>query len=229
MINTSDGATDYAIYEDHKLCGCSLHSTHPLSGADSLECRQLPIQSAEQVLLFGSEDQVVLKDVGVAGKIPYFASVGYLTDVSGKKLPGSEILAALPVDLTALGETFKWPPAQSKPFGELPVDATNVSVGFARNSFDFGDGNSIVSVGAAVPKFLQLQGGAAMFWVTSCQLITQGTGRYAGARGIQSFSGSSYFSYWPASPQGQVGLLVKGFRAKIFRCIKVVLKESQGA
>ena len=238
MINTSDGATDYTIYDDHKLCGCSVHSQDPLpetaagyhrphdtphtsGGAGSLEYRQLPIHSVEQVLLFGSEDLVTLRDVGVEGKTPYF--------VSGKKLAGSQILAALPVDLATLGETFKWPPVQSEPFGELPVDATNVAVGFARNSFEFGDGNSIVSVGAAVPKFLQLKGGAAMFWVTSCQLITQGTGRYAGARGIQSFSGSSYFSYWPASPEGQVGLLAKGFRAKIFRCIKVVLKESHGA
>ena len=245
MINTSDGATDYTIYDDHKLCGCSLHSgypmpetaadyhrphnTHTSGGACSLEYRQLPIHSVEQVLLFGSEDLVTLKDVSVEGKTPYFASTGYLTDVAGKKLPGSQILAALPVDLATLGETFKWPPVQSEPFGELPVDATNVTVGFARNSFMFGDGNSIVSVGAAVPKFLQLKGGAAMFWVTSCQLITQGTGRYAGARGIQSFSGSSYFRYWSASPEGQVGLLSKGFRAKIFRCIKVVLKESHGA
>jgi hypothetical protein len=68
-----------------------------------------------------------------------------------------------------------------------------------------------------------------MFWVVSCQVITQGTGRFEGARGIQSFSGSSHFPKWPPSPDEQVALLIKPFKAKIHRCIKVVLKGDQGA
>src|SRR6185295_4087253 len=72
---------------------------------------------------YASEDTVVLQDVAVPGKTPYFASDGYLVDFSGKKLPGSQILAALPVDLAHLGDTFMWPPQQSPPFGELPLDA----------------------------------------------------------------------------------------------------------
>jgi hypothetical protein len=196
-------------------------------GAGSIEYKRLAIVSAEHVLVYGSEDTVILKDVGVTGKTPFFSSDGYLTDFSGKKLPGSQILAQLPVDLAALGETFKWPPIQREPIRELPVDATNANPGFARNSFKFGDGNSIVTVGAAIPKLLPLKEGGAMFWVVSAQLITQGTGSFEGARGIQSFSGSSYFPHWPQSPEEQVGVLMRPFKAKIHRCIKVVFKKKQ--
>jgi hypothetical protein len=246
MTQKSGSATAGGIRDDLKLCGCSQHSQYhfpetevddsrPRNPPDSsgsisvIEFPRLAIEPTEHVLVYGSEDLVTLKDVGVAGKTPYFASDGYLTDFSGRRLPGSQILAALPVDLSTFGETLKWPPPQREPFDQLPVDATNVVVGFARNSFKFGDGNSIVTVGAALPRLLLLRGGAAMFWVTSCQAITQGTGRYEGARGIQSFSGSSYFPTWPTSPEGQVGLLSRPFRAKIHRCIKVALKGSQAA
>jgi hypothetical protein len=246
MTQTSKGATDPRIYEDFKLCGCSRHhlssspepaaddhhlhnSPRPSGGADSLEYPRLAIDAVEHVLVYGSEDEVVLKDVHVKGKTPFFGSVGYLIDFSGRKLPGSQILAALPVDLAKLGDTFKWPPKQREPFGELPVDATNADVGFARNSFDFGDGNLIVTVGAAIPKILPLKGGGAVLWVTSCQLITQGTGKYEGARGIQSFAGTSYFPVWPASPEGQVGVLSTPFKARIHRCIRLVLKRNHVA
>jgi len=197
------------------------------TGNGSIEYRRLGIVPVEHVLVYGSEDNVILKDVGVPGKTPYFASDGYLTDFSGTKLPGSQILAALPLDLATLGDTFKWPRKQQEPLGELPVDATNVSGGFARNSFRFGDGNSIVTVGTAIAKLLPLRGGGAMFWVVSAQVVSQGTGKYEGARGIQSFSGSSHFPNWPASPGDQVGVLAAGFQAKIHRCLKIVLKENQ--
>ena len=245
MNPNTGGATDYGIYNDNfKLCGCKQHNQSGLQeaetvsqaprnpqqisgGVNRIEYQRLAIVPQEHVLVYGSEDYVVLKDVGVTGKSPYFASTGYLVDFSGAKLPGSQILAALPVDIAKLGDTFTWPPRQAEPLGELPIDATNVNVGFARNSFRFGDGNSIVTVGAAIAKVLQLKGGGAMFWVTSAQVISQGTGRFEGSRGIQSFSGSSYFPEWPDSTEGKVGVLMTGFKAKIHRCIKVVLKESQ--
>lgn len=241
MTQKSSGATNYRIYDDHKLCGCNQHSLTEMMvdyhrphnspsttvGTASIEYERLAINAVEHVLVYGSEDLVTLVDVNVEGKAPYFASDGYLTDLSGRKLPGSQILAALPVDLANLGETLKWPPQQREPFDKLPIDATNAIVGFARNSFNFGDGSSIVTVGAALPKILRLKGGDAMLWVTSAQLISQGTGKYEGARGIQSFSGSSYFPTWPASPEAQVGLLMAGFKAKIHRCIKLVAKQNQ--
>jgi hypothetical protein len=192
-------------------------------GADGIEYPRLAVESAEHVLVFGSVDSVTL--VGARGKTPYFASEGYLTDFSGRKIEGSQIQAALPVDPNALLETIKWPPAQPKPFDKPPVkDANTTGVGFAKNSFSFGRGDSIVTVGATLPKVLLLPGGGAMFWVTSCQAISQGTGRYEGARGIQAFTGSSYFSEWPSTPEGQIELLSRPFEAKIQRSIKVVLK-----
>jgi len=245
MMQNSSAKTEHKTYEEFKLCGCSRHSHNsspeepenyqrPRSSADTssgtiaIEYPRLAITSAEHTLVFGSEDNVTLEDVGVQGKTPFFASQGYLTDFSGKKIPRSEILAALPVDLSRLGDTLQWPPEQPKPFDELPVIYPNSNdVGFARNSFDFGDGSSLVTVGAAIAKTLLMRKGGAMFWVVSCQVIAQGTGKFEGARGIQSFSGSSHFPVWPQSPEAQVRLLVSGFKARIHRCIKIVLKESQ--
>jgi hypothetical protein len=194
----------------------------------TIEFPGLAIEPVEQVLVFGSEDIVTLKDVNVPGKIPYFGSEGYLTDFSGRRIPGSTIQAALPVDPRpeAFQKQFLWPPEQPKPFDELPVHSTNTDVGFAKNSFSFGNGNSLVTVGGTLPKILRLENGGAKFWVTSCQVISQGTGRYVGARGIQSFSGSSYFHVWPESLEDAIRLLTTGFRAKIFRCIKLVLNEN---
>jgi hypothetical protein len=237
---TSGSSSDERIYNfDLRLCGCSGHDqfvptkqqqqrTVPLAspGLDRIEQSRLAINALEQVFVYGSEDTVVLQDVGVAGKTPYFASDGYLVDLSGRRLPESEILAALPVDLARLGDTLTWPPRQSEPFGELPIDSTNVNVGFARNSFKFGDGHSVVTVGAAIPKILGLMNGGAMLWVTSAQVITQGTGKFAGARGIQSFAGTSFFPRWPAAPRDRIGLLTKPFKAKIHRCIRAVLKDN---
>ncbi len=244
MIQNSSARTERKTNYEIKLCGCRVHgkdssepaeehqhtssSGHNSGGTRAIEYPRLGITSAEQTLVFGSEDNVTLEDVGVEGKTPFFASKGYLTDLAGRKIPGSEILAALPVDLARLGDTFQWPPEQPKPFDKLPVVYPNSSdVGFARNSFDFGDGSSLVTVGAAIAKTLPLKAGGAMFWVVSCQVVAQGTGKYEGARGIESFSGSSYFPVWPQSPDAQVKLLVSGFKARIHRCIKVVLRESQ--
>ena len=241
MIQNSSTKTEHKT-QDELLCGCSGHSVPEVaagyqsslksprtsSGSDAIECPRLSIAPAEHTLVFGSEDNVTLEDVGVEGKIPFFASKGYLVDFSGKKLPGSEILAALPVDLSRLADTLRWPPEQPKPFDKLPVLYPNTSdVGFARNSFDFGDGSSLVTVGTAIAKTQPLKNGGAMFWVVSSQVVAQGTGKYEGARGIESFSGSSYFPVWPTTPEAQVKLLVSGFKARIHRCIKVVLKESQ--
>jgi hypothetical protein len=245
MTQKSSNATDDRTHDNLKLCGCSRHTPYSFSetkvdrlhnprdtsgGAGNIGYPRLAIAYVEHTLVFGSEDDVTLEDVNVAGKTPFFASDGYLTDFSGRKIPGSQILAALPVDLARFIDTLKWPPAQREPFDKLPVDATNANAGFARNSFNFGDGSSIVSVGAALPKLLLLKDGGAMFWVTSCQAIAQSKGKYEGARGIQSFSGSSYFPVWPASPEDQVRLLAAGFKAKIHRCIKLVLRaDHQGA
>lgn len=246
MTQESSGATASGIRPDFKLCGCAQHGQYTSAvttvchdqrqdpartagGAGTIQYPKLAITPVEHTLVFGSEDLVTLEDVNVQGKTPFFASDGYLTDFSGKRIPGSQILAALPVDLARFADTLKWPPPQREPFNKLPVDATNADPGFARNSFKFGDGSAIVSVGAAIAKLLPLKNGGAMFWVVSCQAITQGQGKYEGARGIQSFSGSSHFPVWPASPEGQVRLLVSGFKAKIHRCIKLVLKaDHQG-
>src|ERR1041385_4462120 len=103
MIQNSSTRSD----DDLKLCGCRQHSEYKFSdaaiayrepgkssetstGSIAIEYPRLGITSAEHTLVFGSEDNVTLEDVGVEGKTPFFASQGYLTDFSGKKIPRSE-------------------------------------------------------------------------------------------------------------------------------------------
>jgi len=74
------------------------------------------------------------------------------------------------------------------------------------------------------PKIAITKDGGAQFWVSLCMAMSQGTGKYDGARGEQAFVGSAYFPKWPAKPDAQVAILAAGFQVRLVRCIKVVLK-----
>lgn len=182
----------------------------------------------EEVLLFASDDTIFLKVTSPTEG--YFTSQAPLTDIWGRRLPGS-VEAALPVKFADLGGTTQWPKPQKSPFDQPPVDSTNVSdIGFAKNFFDFGNGNTIVTVGPSLPKLTLLKNGGAQFWESSCQAISQGTGKYEGARGLLAFVGSAYFSSFPDPSDGQkvVEKLAQGFPARLTRCIKLVRKGNLG-
>jgi hypothetical protein len=182
----------------------------------------------EEVLLFASDDTIFLK---VTSKDDgYFTSQAPLTDIWGRRLPGS-VEAALPVKFADLGSTTTWPNPQQSPFNQPPVDNANVKdIGFAKNFFDFGHGNTIVTVGPSLPKLTLLKNGGAQFWESSCQAISQGTGIYEGARGLLAFVGSAYFPTFPNPSDGQkvVERLAQGFPARLTRCIKLVRKGNLG-
>ena len=182
----------------------------------------------EEVLLFASDDTIFLRVISQTEG--YFTSQAPLTDIWGRRLPGT-VEAALPVKFADFGGTTKWPNPQKSPFNQPPVDDTNVSgpdIGFAKNFFDFGNDNTIVTVGPSLPKLVLLKNGGAQFWESSCQAISQGTGNYEGARGMLAFVGSAYFPTFPdpSDPQKVVERLAEGFPARLTRCIKLVRKEN---
>jgi len=60
--------------------------------------------------------------------------------------------------------------------------------------------------------------------VGSNGVITQGTGKYKGARGISAYNGSSTFQTWPESQDEQFEMLSKGFNALVSAYFKLVLE-----
>jgi hypothetical protein len=61
-----------------------------------------------------------------------------------------------------------------------------------KGTWTFADGSSITVVGPAMTTLTQLPNGGFLFMVATMQWITNGTGRYAGARGLKSSLGSTY-------------------------------------
>jgi len=203
-----------------KGCGCCC----------GIEFPQLSIGPVEETLIFNDNDYIVLKNFPgnpEKGDFPYFSSHGHLTDLCGKALPKSRVETAFPltVPLPEVGLT-NWPPEQPAPFDKPPVEAANTNPpGPSKQFYDFGDGNSIVTVGPSLPKIQPLKDGGSQFWVSSIGAISQGSGKYEKARGLASYVGSAYFPVWPANPQKQIPILQAGFNVKVAIVVKLVLKE----
>lgn len=194
-------------------------------GTPHIEFPQLANGPVEKVLIFNSDDRIVLTP---AEPFPYFHSTGegVLTDLYGRVIPGSRGESCLPVDPSELEDAGKWPPPQQLPFNKPPVDNTNVTrLGYAKNLISFADGSSIGTVGPSLAKITRLKGGGLQFWECSTQAICQATGKYEGARGMLVFNGSAYFPAWPPTLEEQIKLLEAGFPARLVRCFKLVLKK----
>ncbi len=195
----------------------------------NLDYSQLAIGPVEQVVVFGSNDIITLKDLGVKGKAPYFSSHGQITDLCGRVIPETKVQSALPADPNALKLGLTWPPVQVAPFYEPPVDQTNTTdVHYPKTNVVFNKDDSIVSVGPILAKLVLVKGGGAQFWETASLAISQGTGKYEGAKGMQSFLGSAFFPKFPTDLNEQLALLAAGFPVRLVRCFKLVLKADQG-
>lgn len=152
------------------------------------------IGSYEEVLVFNNQETITLK--GDPGS-EYFSSTGFIYDLCGKKLEGSTVETSVPTAIVpqTLDYLLHWPPEQTPPFDTLPVNEGPYGTipSYTKGSYDFGDGSSLVTVGAAFPKIAPLKNGGAQFWVSFIGAITQGGGKYKGARGMASFDGSAAF------------------------------------
>lgn len=181
----------------------------------------------ELVLAFNNDEFIKLK--GPADE-PYFSSHGPLTDLHGIVLPGSRVATTFPVDPTKFGETVTWPLKQKKPFDTPPVNEQNTTNhGYSKQAYFFNDNeDSFVTVGPSLPKITRTKNGGAQFWVGSIGVITQGTGKYEGAKGVTTYVGSGYFDVWPDSFEEQIKLLRAGFKALVGTYVKVVFKQDVG-
>ena len=192
---------------------------------------QLAIGPVEKVLAFNVKTKITLIPA-VSPNPSYFSSRGVITDLQGQHLKGSRAETALPTDPAVLPTLFQWPNPQGAPFGKIPpnVDNTNVTtLGYSKQEYFFGDEDpsSLGTVGPSLPKITLLKGGGAQFWVGSVGAVSQGTGKYLGAKGMAAYDGAAYFPVWPSDPNEVLKLLEAGFEAQVAVYFKVVLKQDQ--
>lgn len=177
----------------------------------------------EQVLAFTSDEKIFLKGLP---DDPYFSSQGVLVDFQHNVLPGMTSRLSFPIKDLNIDDAFTFPPVQPEPFDEPPRDFTNTTGhGFSKQAYFFGGGDSLVTVGPSLPKIGRLKGGGAQFWVGSIGVITQGTGKYEGARGVSVYNGSAFFKNFPESREEQIKILQLGFKALVSSYFKLVLKK----
>ncbi len=178
--------------------------------------------SVERVLAFTTDEKIFLK--GLPDN-PYFSSHGVLVDFQHNPLTGMFSRLSFPIKGVDVGDSNLWPPVQPEPFEEPELHKLHANKnGYSKQAyfFDAGD-SSLVTVGPSLPKIIRLKRGGAQFWVGSNGVITQGTGRYKGARGIAAFNGSANFETWPEKQEKQFEMLSKGFKALVSAYFKLVL------
>lgn len=72
------------------------------------------------------------------------------------------------------------------PVEKVPVTANTIA------KWTFGDGSAISSVGPAASHLIPLSDGSFLFLVITAQVVTEGTGRYQGARGLTQSLGATH-------------------------------------
>jgi len=196
-------------------------------GGNKIEHPAIANGPIEIVLAFNNDEHIVLKGPDNA---PYFSSHGPLTDLNGVVLPGTRVATTFPVDPSKFNETGIFPPVQTEPFDQPPVDPVETKeIRNSKQAYFFNEGkDSFVTAGPSIPKIIRTNKGGAQFWVGSIGLIAQGTGKYAGARGVATYVGSAYFDSWPNDFPEQIKLLRAGFKALVGTYAKIVLKKDQG-
>ncbi|HVS82128.1 MAG TPA: hypothetical protein VHE60_10380 [Pyrinomonadaceae bacterium] len=90
-------------------------------------------------------------------------------------------------------ELLARPPNPAGPMNEPrgPVPHLPV-VAYTKGIWVFRDGSSITAVGPALSHLVPLDDGSFLFAVTCGQIITNGTGRFARARGLKTSLGSTH-------------------------------------
>jgi hypothetical protein len=240
MARTNSGASAEATYSDHKLCGCSLHTPsavsdvgagqgggrRPAGAPASAQYQQLANGPAEQVLAFSTNERIVLRGVP---DDPYFFSSGVQTDLQHNVLPGMTSRLCFPIKGLDLDAVFTWPREQPAPFEHPPLDSTNTTGhGYSKQAYFFdGEASLLVTVGPSLPKIVRMTRGRAQFWVGSVGVVSQGTGKYEGARGMAVYHGGAYFENWPDTLDRQIERLQQGFEAYIATYFKLILKEER--
>lgn len=187
----------------------------------------LAIGPVEEVLIFEVVGHVVLVEQKGKDWDAFWHITGNLIDLTGMVLNGGQFETVFPFKFELAQYIPVWPARQGGPFDVPPVNGANTAdFGFSKTNFIFPGGDSLVTVGPSIPKIVLLKGGAAQFWVTSVGVTTDGTGRFAGARGMGAFNGSAYFAKAPdfSTEKGRKPLR-EGFPVKVSINIKLVAAE----
>jgi hypothetical protein len=198
----------------------------PSSGqTGTIEYQLIALGPVEHVLAFTTDELIFLK--GLPDN-PHFSSHGLLVDFQHNPLPGMFSRLSFPIKGVDVDDANLWPPVQPEPFDEPDLHEVHANKnGFSKQAYFFdGGASSLVTVGPSLPKIIKLKGGGAQFWVASNGVITQGTGKYKGARGISAYNGSSNFETWPETQEQQFEMLSKGFKALVSAYFKLVLEPN---
>jgi len=116
-------------------------------------------------------------------------------------------------------ETFVPPPEPQPPFDKpAPVVDTVEVLSYAKGRFTFGDGSSITAIGPANIRVIYYVDGAAQLWITGDQIITNGTGAFADARGLKTVGGSTWVTAEKAADLTAAG----EFQAKTIEVFRVI-------
>ncbi len=122
-----------------------------------------------------------------------------------------------------LVEIFNPPPQPREPFDKPagPVDEVKV-LSYSKGIWRFGDGSTITAIGPAQLRVIFYVDGASQLWVSAEQIITNGTGRFAGAQGLKTVGGSSWVK------RGQDPNQPGDFSAKTVEVFRIIRREFIG-
>jgi hypothetical protein len=127
--------------------------------------------------------------------------------------------------IVPIQETFHAPPTPKPPFDEPAPPADKVEIlSYAKGIWRFGDGSSITAIGPANIRVIYYVDGSAQLWVSGDQIITNGTGKYAGAQGLKTVSGSTYVPADKAADLSKAGK----FSANTIEVFRVVRAQYIG-
>jgi hypothetical protein len=158
---------------------------------------------------------------GVINAAHHIAVTGKIYKLNG--VPDGEHNGVdLPV--VPLVQMFQPPPDPQPPFDQPtpPVDQVQV-LSYTKGIWTFADGSTIVAEGPAQLRVIFYVDGASQLWVSGEQIITNGTGRFAGARGTKTVGGSSWV------PAGQDPNQPGTFMVRTVEVFRVVLAENIAA
>jgi len=120
-------------------------------------------------------------------------------------------------------DVFNRPPAPDPPFDEPEGPMVHFQVAsYSMGTWTFGDGSTITAVGPANLHAIGYVDTASQLWVSANQIITGGTGMFAGAQGPKTVGGSS----WVA--KGKPFTATDPFMVRILEVFRIVRRDVMG-
>lgn len=153
---------------------------------------------------------------------------GDLYTLAGKKVGYWEGVDE-PSGPESLPLAFEQPPQPPGPFNtpnNTVVPKVKV-LSWSKGIWHFDDGSSMTAIGPAQLRAMVWSTGNGQLWVSADQIVTGGTGRYAGVQGLKTVSGTSWI---PPGPGGSPPDFQKlgDFPARVIDVFRLVRAENIG-